>query len=103
MAKDMLEAVFAAEEECKIRESKAKADAAEAEKRAVDAAKALIAKAENDAKAKAEAKLEQARLNGNAELAKARAEADIKCAAVAKTAEKNRTQVIKNAVGLLLG
>lgn len=102
MAKDMLEAVFAAEEECKTRENDAKTKASNQKEQAKADAKKIIKEAEQKAYAKAEADFEQAKLDGKDMLGKAKQQAEMQCAVIADTADKNRTKVIDNVVKMIL-
>lgn len=102
MAKDMLEAVFAAEEECKARENDAKTKASKQKEQAKTDAKRIIREAEQKAYAKAEADFEQARLDGKDMLGKAKQQAEMQCAVIADTADRNRTKVIDNVVSMIL-
>jgi len=64
MAKDMLQAVFNAEEECKLREINARAEASKRIQQAKADAVQLIKDAENDANIKAQAILDNEKLSG---------------------------------------
>lgn len=103
MAKDMLQAVFNAEEECRLRESNAKAEASKRIQQAKADAVQLIKDAENDANAKAQAILDNEKRAGEKALEKAKLDAKNECTIISDTAEKNRTKVIKNAVKYLIG
>ena len=103
MAKDMLQAVFNAEEECRLRESNAKAEASKRIQQAKADAVQLIKDAENDANAKAQAILDNEKRAGEKALEIANLDAKNECTIISDTAEKNRTKVIKNAVKYLIG
>ena len=103
MAKDMLQAVFNTEEECKMRESNAKADASKRIQQAKTDAVQIVKDAENDANIKAQAILDNERLSGEKAFEKAKLDAKNECTIISDTAEKNRTKVIKNAVKYLIG
>ena len=103
MAKDMLQAVFNAEEECRLRESNAKAEASKRIQQAKADAVQLIKDAENDANAKAQAILDNEKRAGEKALEKAKLDDKNECTIISDTAEKNRTKVIKNAVKYLIG
>ena len=101
MAKDMLDAVYAAEEEFRRREGEAKKQADK-----------TVADAKKEAEALINARMAKANADADAELAKAKAcdklmqqaEADAKaeCKQIAQTAKKNRPSVIKKAAEALL-
>ncbi|MCD8026868.1 MAG: hypothetical protein LUF33_08130 [Clostridiales bacterium] len=61
----------------------------------------LIAEAKSKAAADADRLCELAKAEGSKELDKAKSEADRQCAVLSQTADKNRKNVIKNAVNLL--
>lgn len=103
MAKDMLDAVYKAEEECRQREAEAKSKASQAEQQAKKDCAKLIKDAEAKANADAQALFGKAKQSGEAELQKALNDAEKKCSAISATAEKNRTKVITNAVNYLIG
>lgn len=103
MAKDMLQAVFNTEEECKKRENDAKAEASKRIQQAKTEAAQLIKDTEASANLNAQAILDKERALGKEALEKARLDAEKECAVISETAEKNRTNVIKNAVSYLIG
>lgn len=98
MAKDMLDAVYEAEQQCARRESDAKAAAAEKMQRAKEDAANLIEAARKKALEDAELLYEKARSDGKSELNGAVSSAGSRCDALARTAEKNRGRVIELAV-----
>ena len=102
MARDILEAIKSAEEECKIRELYAKKSAQEKIISAEAEAKRLIAEAAQNAEREAQSRYESAKADGDKELNKARQASDNKCAQIHKFAEINRQSVIENAVKYLL-
>ena len=85
MAKELLDAICAAEEAFSRRESEAKAQSAQTAAQAKKDAEALIAQRVAKANADADAAVAQA-----------------KCAAISAAAEKNRPAVIKKAAEALL-
>jgi F0F1-type ATP synthase membrane subunit b/b' len=102
MAKDILDAIRAAEEECGEREAQAKADAQERAAQAKKDAAALIDKREQAAREKCEKSLEQARAEAEKALEEARASAGSQCADISATAEKNRGRVVRDAAEAIL-
>ena len=95
MAKDMLDAIRAAEEECRLREEQAKSDADELIEQAKRDAEALIAKSDADALADAKLKCaeeERRTVQSSAE----------ECERLRRLAEKNRPGVIRKAAEALL-
>ena len=98
MAKDMLDAVYKAEEECRQREAEAKSKASQAEQQAKKDCAKLIKDAEAKANADAQALFEKAKQSGEAEIT-----VETLCRKLSATAEKNRTKVITNAVNYLIG
>lgn len=103
MAKNMLDAVYKAEENCKQREAEARLTATQAENQVKKDCARLINETEAKANATAQTLFEKAKQNGEAEIEKALKNAEIKCAEISETAEKNRTTVIKHAVNYLIG
>lgn len=102
MAKDMLDAVYEAEEQCAKREADAKTAAA----KKVEAAKQDALQAQNNSKQKAllgaEALYAKTRAEGENLLREALAEADLRCSELSKTAQKNRVRVTELAVKQLI-
>ena len=102
MAKDMLDAVYAAEEEFRRREGEAKKQAdktvADAKKKAEALIDARMAKANADA----DAELAKAKAACDKLMQQAEADAKAECKQIAQTAKKNRPSVIKKAAEALL-
>lgn len=103
MAKDMLDAICAAEEECRKRESDAKKEAEQAVTQAKQDAARLILQREEKAHSDAEAELDKARAEGEKALAQAKADAEKECDRISALAEKKRPAVIQKAADALLG
>lgn len=101
MAKDMLEAVYTVEEECKRRESDARAKADEIVENAKKEADKFICDTIRESNSKAEKLFEQAKLDSNSELKLAEENAEKQCTAISDLANKNRLNVIKKAVNCL--
>ena len=101
MAKDMLDAVLNAENDCKAREAEAKAKAEQAVVQAEKDCERLIAISRAEAEKKAKEMFEKAKADGIKELEEAEALAEVKCNKISKNAEKNRSDVIKKAVNYL--
>ncbi len=103
MAKDMLNAVLEAENECKLRVSDAKSRAdmkiTDAKKQAQKMIETAVANAQDNA----QKAFDKVNSDAAIELKAAAALADEKCSRISQTAEKNRTKVIKNAVDFLIG
>ncbi len=102
MAKDLLDAICAAEDEAKTREEKANELAAEKAKQANTDAAALIESRRKAAEQKASEKLEAAAAEFEQENKQAREDAEKQCEKVGGLADKNREAVIKHAAELLL-
>ena len=102
MAKELLDAIYAAEEEFSRRESEAKKESAQTVAQAKKDAEALIAQREEKAHAEADAELAKAKAAGAGVLQKANAEARRECEAVSAAAAKNRPAVIKKAADFIL-
>ena len=102
MAKDMLDAVYAAEEEFRRREAEAKKQADETVAGAKKEAEALINARVARANADAGAELAKAKAAGDRLAAQADADAKADCRQIAQAAEKNRPSVIKKAAEALL-
>ncbi len=102
MAKEILNAIYNAEEECKARENDANLKAQEQIDKAKKDADELIKKAENNALNEADELLDKARLDSDKELENAKKEASEKCLLISETASKNRENVINLAVNMLL-
>lgn len=98
MAKDMMKAIFEAEEECKAREAQAKAQAAQDAENAKAEAKKLIDDAKAQAQAEASQLFEELKMEGAKELDQSMKTAENRCAVISKMAEKNRDKVIKAVV-----
>ena len=103
MAKDMLDAIRAAEEECRQREAQAKTDAAAGLSEAGAKAKQLVFDREQKRLGECDAEIEKARSESERALAEARENALKGCDELTATAEKNRPSVVKNAADALLG
>ena len=88
MAKDMLDAIYAAEEACRQRESEAKAKAEQSVAAARKEAEALIAARTRKAEEDAEAALAAAQANSEARLRQAKADAEAECRKIAADAAK---------------
>ena len=101
MAKDMLDAVRAAEEEAQAREEKAAELAAEKTARAKSDAAAMIGDRKKAAEQNAERELDEARARLDKKSEAAAAEAQKQCGEISALAEKNRGAVIKKAAELL--
>lgn len=101
MAKDMLNAIYEAEEESKQRIAQAKALAEQNAKNAELKAQELAAQARADAEVKAKQMLAAVEAEGKAELDKAKLESQQQCKKLSQTAEKNRSKVIQNVVDML--
>ena len=102
MAKDMLVAVLKAENDWKEREADAKAKAEQAVVQAKKDCEKLIQNAKAEAETKAQAMFEKAKADGKKVLDEANALSEIKCKKISETAEKNRSDVFKNAVNYLI-
>lgn len=101
MAKDMLEAVYQAEEECKQRETNAKAKSAQRiEQAKAEAAQAVLLAKENAQKS-AEVLFEKTMGENRQELKSACEKADFDCEILSQTADKNRSRVIDGAIKIL--
>ena len=98
MAKDMMKAIFEAEEECKARETQAKAQAAQDVKNANAEAKKLVDNAKAQAQTEALQLFEELKKEGAKELEQSMKTAKDRCAVISKTAEKNRSKVIEAVV-----
>ncbi len=103
MAKDMLDAICAAEAEAKNSEINAKQTAAQMAAKAKRDAAELISKREKQAQAEAEKQLEKAKADGEAAAVNAAENAQKECDAISAAADKNRGAVIKKAADALLG
>ncbi len=97
MAKDMMNAIFEAEEECKARETQAKAQAAQDVDDAKAKANMLIDEAKAQAQTEARQLFDKLKKEGAMELDQSIKVAEIHCAEISKRAEQNRSKVI-NAV-----
>ncbi len=102
MAKDMLDAIRAAEEECRLREEQAKSDADELIEQAKRDAEALIAKSDADALAENERALADAKLKCAEEERRTVQSSAEECERLRRLAEKNRPGVIRKAAEALL-
>lgn len=102
MAKNMLEAVIDAEQQCAKREANAKTAAAQKAEKAKQDAAELLSKAKEKALANAEALYAQAKADGEGELQKAVRNANRQCNELSQTAEKNRSRVIDLAIKQLV-
>lgn len=103
MAKDMLDAICAAEAEAKNSELNARQTAAQMTAKARKDAADLIAESERQAMKNAEAELELTRSEGERAAAKAAKNAENECKKISIAADKNRPNVIKKAAEALLG
>ena len=90
MAKDMLDAIYNAEEDCRQREANARAESAER----VEQTKAAKEKAQKDA----DMLFEKTAKEGKKELEKASEKANLECDILSRTADKNRKRVIDGAI-----
>lgn len=102
MAKDMLDAIRHAEEECRLREQQAKQQAAERIQVAKKNAEALLQRRGQESKEASELQLSMQRREGDELLKKAKLEAQAQCDELSRTAEGNRPEVIRNAAKALL-
>ena len=102
MAKDMLDAVCAAEEEAAAREEKALETAAETAAQAKKDAAALIENRKKAAEQKSADELNKAKAELERQSIKARTEAENACGDISALADKNRESVIAKAAALLL-
>lgn len=102
MAKDMLDAIYAAEEEFGRREDEAKTQSAQTVAQAKQDAKELIDRRVKKAEEDARAELDAARADGEKTLAQANAEAQTECEKISASAEKNRPAVIRKAAEAIL-
>lgn len=103
MAKDMLDAIYAAEESYRQRESEAKAQAAKSVSEAKQQADALISARVAKASQEADIRLADTKRQSEERLAQADADAQADCNAIAATAAKNRPTVIRHAADAILG
>lgn len=103
MAKDMLDAIYAAEEESRRRESDAKTQAAQSVADAKKQAEALIAARVAKARQDADAELDGARRNSERRRLQADKDAQAECRAISEIAAKNRPSVIQKAADAILG
>lgn len=103
MAKDMLEAVYEAEQQCSKREADAKADSARRIEQARQEAADLISQSKQKALSDAEGLYAKARTDGELELKSAVRAAEQQCAELSQTAEKNRSRVIDLVIKQLVG
>lgn len=103
MAKDMLEAVYEAEQQCSKREADAKADAAKRIEQARQDAADLISKSKQKALSNAEGLYAKEKNNGELEFKSAVRAAEQQCAELSQTAEKNRSRVIDLVIKQLVG
>ena len=93
MAKDILEAIRAAEDTCREREAQAKV-----KKQAAD----LLAQSEREALSDREQALDKANAAAEQELLAAKEQAERQCGEISRLAEKNRPRVIQTAADALL-
>ena len=85
MAKDMLDAIYNAEEDCRQREANARAESAEkVEQTKADAKQVML--------------FEKTAKEGKKELEKASEKANLECDILSQTADKNRKRVIDGAI-----
>lgn len=97
MAKDMMNSIFEAEEECKAREAQAKAQAAQDVENAKAKANMLIDEAKAQSQTEARQLFDRLKKEGAKELDQSMKAAEVRCAEISKRAEQNRSKVI-NAV-----
>lgn len=102
MAKEILDAIYNAEEECKTKETEAKTEAQARIKDAEIKAQKFIDDAEAKAKEEADELVAQAEKNGEDNFEKAKAAASGKCEIITQSAKKNRQTVIKQSIDALL-
>ncbi len=102
MAKEILDAIYNAEEECKAREAEAEKAAEEKIDAAKKQAEELIKNAQAEAEKNSEARIESIKAEAEAIYNKAQNAADSKSSLISSTAEKNRADVIKQSVEALL-
>ncbi|MCQ2514161.1 MAG: hypothetical protein MJ089_03590 [Ruminococcus sp.] len=101
MAKDMLNAIFNAENECKKRESEAKAQAQLKQEKAHNDAVELVRSAKLEAENNAQKLYKAVESENQKELEHAKRDAEKRCNVLSNTAEKSRSKVIKNVVAML--
>ena len=95
MAKDMLDAIYNAEEDCRQREANARAERVEQTK--ADA-KQVVLSAKEKAQKDADMLFEKTVKEGKKELEKASEKANLECDILSRTADKNRKRVIDGAI-----
>lgn len=101
MAKDMLDAVFKAEEDCKQRQSEAKTQAENKIKQAKAEAKKLVDSLIVKGNEEAKTLFASAEKENDSQLKEASLLANKQCEQLSQIAEKNRKKVIVQAVNLL--
>lgn len=102
MAKEILDAIYNAEEECKTREAEAEKAADEKIEVAKKQAEELIKNAEAEAERNSTVRIESIKSEAEAIYNKAQNAADSKSSLISSIAEKNRADVIKQSVEALL-
>lgn len=102
MAKDMLDAVCAAEEEAAKREEKATEQAAESAEKAKQDAAALINERKTAAEQKSKQEIDKAKAEFDKKSLEAKADAQKQCEEISALADKNRGAVIKKAAEMLV-
>lgn len=99
MAKDMLDAIYNAEEDCRQREANARAESAErVEQTKADAKQVVVLSAKEKAQKDADMLFEKTAKEGKKELEKASEKANLECDILSRTADKNRKRVIDGAI-----
>lgn len=101
MAKDMLDAIYNAEEECKQREMRARAISAEKIEQTKTKAEQVVLSAKEQSHKNADILFEKAVNESKKELQQTRDKAKIDCEILSQTAEKNRSRVICEAIKML--
>lgn len=101
MAKDMLDAVFKTEEECRQRQAKARLQAEDRIKQTKADAKKLIDNIINESNKLSVELLTSVSKENDSQLESARQSAEDQCKKLSEIAEKNRSEVIKQAINIL--
>lgn len=99
MAKDMLDAIYNAEEDCRQREANARAESAERVEQTKADAKQVVLSAKEKAQKDADMLFEKTAKESKKELEKASEKANLECdILLSRTADKNRKRVIDGAI-----
>lgn len=98
MAKDMLDAIYNAEEDCRQREANARAESAEKVEQTKADAKQVVLSAKEKAQKNADMLFEKTAKEGKKELENASEKANLECDILSRTADKNRKRVIDGAI-----